>query len=321
MNQVASDDTLTKLIGFWNLGVTIAYLVMAIGLFLHAQWAYHYVLGLAITNIGLVTAQGMFWYFACMAELVVSEGKSGPLTSCFGPVLGWLLAFLLLDFILAGAILASKRQDWPVALMEIMNNWLNPNRQPGSHLDAATLLDDKPSVPSEAPEKTHAGEEADHAYAADGSVEFCVAQVEHDFISYMKAVHAYRPISKVTDDSIPYPYYKSQKECYFFSSRFTTELYQAVRGLEALGLIPVIIVDDATEADLALAGSRDVLAFVLAQRLKSLPARSAGYYFEKYLYRRFNVSLPVVSGNQELTATAPQSTEGQKPSGKWWLGE
>jgi hypothetical protein len=149
MNQVASDDVLTKLIGFWNLGVTIAYLVMAVGLITHAQWSYHYGLGLAISNIGLATAQGMFWYFACMTELVVSEGRSGPVTSCYGPVLGWLLGFLLLDFILAGAILASKRRDWPMALMEIVDNWMNSNRQPGSRLDTATLLGDKPSVPSE----------------------------------------------------------------------------------------------------------------------------------------------------------------------------
>jgi len=325
MNQVASDDALTRLIGFWNLGVTIAYLVMAVGLFLHSQWAYHYGLGLAITNIGLATGQVMFWWFVCNLGPMLSGDEFGATVSsavsCYGPVVGWLLGFLVLDFVLAGAILASKRKDWPAALAKIANNWISSNSQPRSRLDVANLLDDKSSSSSETIESTYVGEEADRAFAADDSVEFRVAQVEHDFISYMKTVHAYRPISRIGDDSTPYPHYQDQKTCYLFSSKFATELYQAARSLEALGSVAVIIVDDATEADLRLASSRDVLVFALTRRLKSLSGRSEAYYFEKYLSRRFNVNLPVVSGDQQMAATAPQDMEGQKPSGKWWLGE
>jgi hypothetical protein len=96
VTQLASGG-LGTLVGLWNIAVTAAYMVTAMGLASRKEWGYRWGLGLAVVNIGLLFSQAAFW-----GAVGASEEALYPL-------------FILIvgDLVLAGTLLAVKNTAVP----------------------------------------------------------------------------------------------------------------------------------------------------------------------------------------------------------------
>lgn len=96
VTQLASGG-LGTLVGLWNIAVTAAYMVTAMGLASRKEWGYRWGLGLALVNIGLLFSQAAFW-----GAVGASEDALYPL-------------FILIvgDLVLAGTLLAVKNAAVP----------------------------------------------------------------------------------------------------------------------------------------------------------------------------------------------------------------